>query len=150
MSVYKGRLFETIVGALVMFGFIGIFVGALYYKKCFMNDNAGPVYRIGANFTNIDGIQHGSAVKVAGVIIGRVASIKIDENYTASVWMDVGTKIPQGSTITVASEGILGARYLNVIPGSEDTFLQNGQSVEYTQSALNLEDMISKLIFHRK
>ena len=87
---------------------------------------------------------------MAGVKIGVVDSATIDpKTYLADVRMTIrrGVQLPKDSSITVSSESLLGGEYLSVQPGADETMLQPGQKVAYTQGAISLQDLLGKFIF---
>jgi len=89
---------------------------------------------------------------MAGVIIGRVDSVALANNDHATMVLRIhdGVKIAEDSFASVRTKGIIGDRYIRITQGSEDTFLEPGNEIEETESAINIEDLISKYIFSGK
>ncbi len=103
-------------------------------------------YKIKASFTSADGINVGSNIKIAGVNVGEVVNISINKvNYKAEVIMKIYTKIkiPTDSSASIQSTGFIGTKYIALNIGSEDIFIKDGESINYTQSSINLEKLIS-------
>lgn len=143
----KQARLETIVGFIVIIIAIGFFVFA--YNESNVSKSSGG-YKLIANFQNIDGITAGSDVKLAGINIGRVDSVTLnDDTYYASIQLliDDSIKIPADSSAIVSSSGLLGGRYIRINPGASDDNLVNGDKIRFTQSALNIEDLIGKLMY---
>ena len=90
---------------------------------------------------------------MSGVTIGRVASIELDpKRLNAKVTLDIYQEVNQISTDAVASiltAGLLGEKYVGIVPGAENIYLKNGDEIEQTQSALVLEDLIGKFLFNK-
>jgi phospholipid/cholesterol/gamma-HCH transport system substrate-binding protein len=143
----KQARLETIVGFIVIIIAIGFFVFA--YNESSGSKSSGG-YKLIANFQNIDGITAGSDVKLAGINIGRVDSVTLnDDTYYASIQLliDDSIKIPADSSAIVSSSGLLGGKYIRINPGASDDNLVNGDKIRFTQSALNIEDLIGKLMY---
>lgn len=143
----KQARLETIVGFIVIIIAIGFFVFA-YNESNVSRSSDG--YKLIANFQNIDGISVGSDVKLAGINIGRVDSLTLnDDTYYASIQLtiDESIKVPVDSTAIVSSSGLLGGKYIRINPGASDDNLVNGDKIRFTQSALNIEDLIGKLMY---
>lgn len=110
-------------------------------------------YRIKANFDNVGGLKIKAAVTVAGVRVGRVTGIAFDSNkYQAVVTMDIGgqfTNIPEDSSATILTSGLLGDQYIGLEPGGAEQYLKDGDVIRVTQSALVLEKLVSQVIFSK-
>ena len=107
-------------------------------------------YQLFARFENISGINQGSEVRIAGVKVGSVVNKSIDpKSYMAVVRVAIkfGIDIPSDSSIAIVSDGLLGSKYINITPGSDDTMLKSGGEIAFTQSSVNLETLIGKMIF---
>jgi phospholipid/cholesterol/gamma-HCH transport system substrate-binding protein len=112
----------------------------------FMRDT----YTITAKFTAVNGLRPGSNVEISGVYIGKVADISLDPTlYQAVVTMHVqnAVAIPLDSTAAVKTSGLIGDKYISIIPGGDDVFLQDNEVLMDTQAAIDIEEMISKYIF---
>ena len=115
---------------------------------------SGETYVLYAKFDNIGGLKTRSAVKVGGVIIGRVEDISLDtEDFTPLVTLSISTdylEFPDTSSVSILTSGLLGEQYIGLQPGfSFDGIesLQPGDFIEDTKSALVLEDLIGQFLF---
>lgn len=138
---------EVITGLVVLIVAVG-FLG--YAVANSGQTSVGGGYPLYASFNSIAGLNMGSDVRLAGVKIGVVDSATIDpKTYLADVKMTIrqGVQLPKDTSITVASESLLGGEYLSVQPGADETMLQPGQKVTYTQGAISLQDLLGKFIF---
>lgn len=110
-------------------------------------------YKITARFDNVGGLKVKAAVTMAGVRIGRVSAISFDsKTYQALVTMDVDGRyknIPKDSSASILTSGLLGDQYIGIEPGGDETYLQNGDTVLHTQSALVLEKLIGQVLFSK-
>jgi phospholipid/cholesterol/gamma-HCH transport system substrate-binding protein len=104
-------------------------------------------YRLKVSFSSADGISSGSDVKIAGVKIGEVISVSVNsKTFNADVVIKVYSKfkLPADSSALVQSSGLMGGKYIELSPGSDEENLKDGDTIKYTQSSLNLEKLISK------
>ncbi len=142
----KNNVIETILGAVVLI------VAGLFISFAISTADLKKVkgYSVTANFSNIDGITEGQDVRISGVNIGSVEKITLDEiTYLAQVTfsIDPSVQLPTDTVAKVSSEGLLGGKYMSLEPGGAEEFLKEGDQIQYTQSAVNLEEMIGKFIF---
>ena len=140
-------MIETSLGAVVLAG------AALFLGYALSTTDVGQVsgYKISANFSQITGITEGQDVRVAGVKVGSITKTVLDKNtYQAKVTMaiDPSVQLPTDTVAKISSEGLLGGKFLALEPGADEEMLKDGDQVEYTQSAANLEEMIGKFIFN--
>ena len=109
-------------------------------------------YTVTARFDNIGGLKPQAAVRSAGVVVGRVASIRFDdESFQANVEMamDERFKFPKDSSVKILTSGLLGEQYLGLEPGAEEATWAAGDEITQTQSALVLENLISQFLFSK-
>ncbi len=112
-------------------------------------DNEG--YRVIARFSDVSGLKVRSPVTLAGVNIGRVESIKFDnDRLDAVVTLRIRNEydhIPDDSDAGIVTAGLLGSKYIGIGPGGSETYLENNSEIEITQSAIVLEDVIGRFLF---
>ena len=140
------NLAETLTGAVVLV----VAVGFLGYAVA--NTGRTPVsgYSLHARFDRIDGMAVGADVRVAGVKVGSVTSARVDpQTYQAEIGFTVqnAVKLPRDTSAEITSDGLLGGKYLALVPGGDETMLAAGGSVTITQSAVSLEQLLGKFIF---
>ena len=114
--------------------------------------NVSESYRVHAHFTNIGGLKSKASVKSAGVLVGRVTSISLDtQSYEADVSMslDKRYKFPKDTFANILTSGLLGEQYVGLAPGGDSEMLKDGELIKQTQSAVVLEDLISKFIYNK-
>lgn len=108
-------------------------------------------YQVTARFDDVAGLKVRSPVTMAGVNVGRVESIVFDnERLDAVVTMRINSKfnmIPDDSDASILTAGLLGSKYVGLGPGGSDTYLEESSELEITQSAIVLEQMVSKFLF---
>ena len=137
---------ETILGAVVLIVAIGF--GAWAYGRSNVGDPGG--YELQARFDRADGLEIGGDVRVSGIRVGRVISQELDkQTFRALVRFSVqdGIEMPEDSSAAIVSTGLLGGRYLALVPGGADELLRDGGEIKLTQSAVNIEDLIGRFIY---
>jgi len=107
-------------------------------------------YEVTARFDNIGGLTMKAPVTLAGVTIGRVASIGIDaDDYSARITLQIDQahdNLPTDTSAAILTSGLLGAQYVGLDPGAEETYLKDGDRIEITQSAVVLEHLIGQIL----
>ncbi len=110
-------------------------------------------YQVQARFGSISGLKEGATVELAGVRIGTVSAIRLDpQSYQAIVEMSLvqGLELQEDSIASIRTAGIIGDRYVNIAPGGSDQRIPAGGEILETESAINLEELVSKYIFEKK
>ena len=113
-----------------------------------VQENGG--YELIARFDKVDGLERGSDVRISGIKIGTVLDQALDpETYRAEVRFSLreDVRLPADTSAAVVSNGLLGGKYLALVPGGDIEMLEPGDEVTLTQSAVNLEDLIGHMIF---
>ena len=142
----SNRLIETIAGAAV----IAVAVGFASYSYSRAGINTVEGYEIMASFNRIDGLAVGNDVRVSGVKVGTVTAQELDpKTYMAIVKMSVRSDLalPSDSSAKIASDGLLGGKFVALEPGGDIDMIQAGGEIEYTQGSVNLEDLIGQVIY---
>lgn len=146
------RLVELSVGIFMVLGIIALVLMAFRVSGLSMND-AGETYTVKARFENLGGLTERAKVSMAGVTIGRVTRVYLDnEWYSAVVEMEINKSMSTLSTDTSAAiltAGLLGEKYIGLTVGAEEEYLANGDWIEDTQSALVLEELIGRFLFNK-
>ncbi|MCH2546711.1 MAG: outer membrane lipid asymmetry maintenance protein MlaD [Alphaproteobacteria bacterium] len=139
-------LIETVMGAVVLAVAV-IFVLFVYEKR---NMSGGDGLDLVASFDNVSGISTGSDVRIGGIKVGTITNMVLNpDTYRANVSMRFSSNvaIPDDSSASIVSEGLLGGKFIQVVPGADDRMLEAGSEIRYTQSSVNLEEMIGKFMF---
>lgn len=109
-------------------------------------------YRLYAYFSSVAGLKKGAGVEMAGVMIGNVTSITLDtERLLAKVEIGIDEKIKLAEDVmaSVKTSGVIGDRYINLSPGGSETTLESGDTIFNTESAIDIEALVSKYIFNK-
>jgi len=109
----------------------------------------GSTYEVNARFTNIGGLKPGSPVLIAGVTVGRVEKINLDSQYAAIVRLNVkkDVHLPADTIASIKTSGLIGDKYIALSPGAESNELPPGGTISDTESAVDLESLISRFAF---
>jgi phospholipid/cholesterol/gamma-HCH transport system substrate-binding protein len=114
--------------------------------------NVSDTYKVHAYFSNIGGLKPKASIRSAGVLIGRVTSISLDTTrYEADVEMSLDKRyqFPKDTFANILTSGLLGEQYIGLVPGGDTAMLKNNDEVKQTQSAMVLEDLISKFMYSK-
>ncbi|MBM5812248.1 MAG: outer membrane lipid asymmetry maintenance protein MlaD [Gammaproteobacteria bacterium] len=146
------RAIELGTGLFVLLGFAALFfLVTQITSREFGLGSSG--YRVTAAFDQIGGLKIGAPVSMAGVTIGRVERIEYDfDRYQARVTLRIEEqydRIPEDSDAGIYTAGLLGGQYVGIGPGGADVFLADGAELQFTQSAVVLENLISKFLFSK-
>ena len=139
---------ETTVGLFLLIGVAAMIWLAL--KVGNWSPTTTHDYEVTARFDNIGGLTMKAPVTLAGVTIGRVASIGIDaDDYSARITLQIDQahdNLPTDTSAAILTSGLLGAQYVGLDPGAEETYLKDGDRIEITQSAVVLEHLIGQIL----
>ena len=142
-----GRTFvETIMGAVVLA------VAGIFLAFALSQSDIGMVkgYTLSANFATVGGLSTGSDVRINGIKIGTVTSQTIDQtSFNALVKFTVNPTIhlPKDTVASIASEGLLGSKFLKLDPGRSQDKIPEGGTLDNTKNFEALEDQVGKIIF---
>ena len=143
------RKIEFYVGLFVIVGFMS--VGYLIITIGEFNLFSQNHYLVHGYFSSATGLKTGARVEVAGVEIGTVSAIDIDrERLVAKVTFSVDNTIElsEDSIVSVKTSGIIGEKYLDILPGGSPISLEQGDEITNTESSLDIESLVRKFIFN--
>jgi len=141
---------DTLVGLFVASGIVGLFFLAMQVSNLssFIEQDG---YTVIAHFENSGGLKIKSPVSAAGVKIGQVSGIHFDpKTYESIVEMKINAQfneLPDDTTASIYTAGLLGEQYVNLVPGGSEDYLKDGSTIEITQSAIILEKVLGQYLF---
>jgi phospholipid/cholesterol/gamma-HCH transport system substrate-binding protein len=140
------NVIETVMGGVVLV------IAALFlvfaYTTAQVRATSG--YQVTAEFDRVEGIREGTDVRISGIKVGSVVAQTLDpKTYLAIVRMsiDPGIKLPTDTVAQIASSGLLGDKYMSLVPGAEEDTIPPGGKIARTQSPMSLENLIGQYIF---
>jgi len=147
----QNKLLDFWVGLFVLAGLLALAV-LTFQVGNFSTQSKDGSYLVVASFENIGGLTDKSPVRMAGVNIGRVASIDLDsDDYSAKVTMSIDAKhnnLPLDTSAAILTSGLIGANYVGLEPGGDFDYLEDGDAIEITQSAVVLENLIGRFLYN--
>jgi len=139
------------VGAFVAVGIAALFGLAMKVGNL-TGSQIGVTYNVTAAFGNIGSLKVRAPIKSAGVLVGRVESIKFDnKSYEAQVTLAIDTHydFPKDTFANIYTAGLLGDQYVGLDPGGDEAMLKNGDKITHTQDAVVLEKLISQFLYSK-
>ena len=123
-------------------------LGYLVSGKGVKNTEAGSSYEVNARFGRTDGLLVGDKVRMAGMNIGTVTNAVLDDKFHAILTLDIidSVKIPDDSSASIVSSGIMGNKYIEIEPGGSPDYIAPGGEFAYTQDAMVIEELIDRII----
>jgi phospholipid/cholesterol/gamma-HCH transport system substrate-binding protein len=115
------------------------------------NFSGNDAYSVTARFENVGSLKDRAPVAMSGVTIGRVTDVRFDpETLDAEVTFIIDNRygeIPDDSDASILTAGLLGSQYIGLQAGGSEFFLEEGSEIQFTQSAIVIENLISKYLF---
>jgi len=137
---------ETVMGAAVLL-VAAVFV---YFAYNTAQIKAVTGYEVSARFFKIGGLGKGSDVRISGIKVGTVIDTRLDPvTFDAVITMSISpdVKLPADTAATIASSGMLGDKYIMLLPGKETARLESGDTISSTKDFRSLEDQVGEIIF---
>jgi len=140
------NVIETVMGAVVL-AVAGFFV-VFAYTSADLGQVEG--YEVSASFSSVNGLTVGADMRIGGVRVGSVLSQELNaDTYLAEVRMsiDPAVRLPLDTAAVVASESLLGGRFMSLQPGAEEEYIPPGGTIQFTQSTPGLEELLGQAIY---
>jgi phospholipid/cholesterol/gamma-HCH transport system substrate-binding protein len=139
---------EMTVGVFMLIGMLCL--GYISVKLGKMELMGGNYYTVSAEFDSVSGLKEGARVEVAGVEVGKVDRISLDpksgDRAVALLKIKTGVNITDDVIASVRTSGIIGDKFIKLKPGGSDKFLANNGKIRETESAIDIEELISQFI----
>jgi phospholipid/cholesterol/gamma-HCH transport system substrate-binding protein len=138
---------EATVGFFLLIGIISLAYISVRLGKLEVLGTKG--YTVYAEFEQAGGIKPGANIQIAGVTIGRVTGISLDKNYEAlvSFEIDSGIKLQEDAIASIKTSGLIGEKFVQITPGASEKYISAGGKIRETESAIDIESLISKYVF---
>ncbi len=152
--MHHSKSIETVVGVFIAIGLGALLVLAMRVSNLTVASfSGGQSYEVTARFQNIGGLKVRAPVKMAGVLVGRVAGIGFDNaSYEAEVVLAIDrqySQIPADTSASIYTAGLLGEQYIGLEPGGDEEFLTGGSQITMTESAVVLERIIGQFLYNK-
>jgi phospholipid/cholesterol/gamma-HCH transport system substrate-binding protein len=140
---------ETAVGIFIIVGLL-----CLAYVSIKLGDVelfGTKQYIVKARFTNIAGLTEGSQVEIAGVPVGKVSKINLNNDQAVvELLINPDVKIQEDSIASIRTQGLIGDKYVKISPGGSEEYVKPNGFISDTESTVDIEELISKYIFEKK
>lgn len=139
---------EIFVGIFLLIGFVALSWLALQLGEIPWLTGS-KTYQLAAEFNNVSGVKVGADVQVAGVVVGKVRQLQLNDEHQAMVIMQLDKQlvVPVDSIASVKSQGIIGDKYIQITLGGDENVYKPGGTIVDTESSVDLESLISKFAF---
>jgi len=137
---------ETVMGAVVLM-VAGMF---LFFAYSSAEVKSVRGYEVSAAFYKIGGLNKGGDVRISGIMVGTVTEQGLDpDTFDAVIKMSISpnVKLPVDTVASIASEGMLGGKYVRLEPGNAKTYIEEGGAITKTKDFRSLEDQVGEIIF---
>ena len=136
---------KKILLGLLLFLFLGSWLFLAH--KGSVSEKESSDFILYAEFKKADGLMNGAQVRLGGMPVGYVSEQKFADNFQVKVTLSFDKKfeIPVDSSITIETDGLLGAKHVELTPGADEEMLESGDTLAYTQDVLLLDELLNKL-----
>ncbi|MBQ8750373.1 MAG: MCE family protein [Alphaproteobacteria bacterium] len=136
------------IGIVSLIAIIIMVFMTISHNASIKKEGDGNTYKVYASFGRTDGLNVGDVVRMSGVSIGRVIASELDADYNSKLTFEIGDeyKIPDDSSASIISFGLIGGKYVEIDVGGSEDFLRSGDSISYTQDALVVEELLDRII----
>lgn len=136
---------KEIIAGTVLVVLLGGLLGFVHAKSAVEND--ARAFYLYAPFSKADGLMNGADVRIAGIKVGEVEGQKLGNGYQVLVKLGFDKKIELSvdSSAVIETDGLLGSKYLEIVPGADEEMLESGDEIAYTQDAVILTELMDKV-----
>ena len=141
----KKNYLESVLGLMTL-----ILAVSFLLKFIDINTENNETYDLRAKFLKAGGVVIGNDVKMRGVKIGVIKNVSLDKDFFAVIDFSVYNEVnvPKDSSVKIASDGILGNKYLSITPsGDLSVVLNEKDEIRKVEDYESIEDQVSKIIF---
>lgn len=141
---FKNGIYKKFIPLFVIFSLV--LVGQIIKSKS--KKTSPKSYVVYALFSDVSGLSKDAPVMVSGYQIGYVYKIDLDKNLTPKIAMKIFNKytLPSDSSAAILTDGLFGKKYLEITPGGMEDALKNGDEIVFSQSSIDILDIIDKYL----
>lgn len=146
----KNAVIETIAGLVVLICFVSLF-SFVYSRKQIKPEATN--FQLYARFNKVDGIKEGALVQLSGIPVGYVTDMVLDPFYGVILTLSFNKpmELPTDTAAIIETNGLVGAKFIELVPGGEEDVLKHGSTIGYTQDVLLIDDLLNHVLeFMRK
>ena len=133
---------KKIVSSVFVYLLLFLAIAKLYdYFKILKKDN---FYVLTADIKHTDELKSGAFVRLSGVDVGNVSKLELLPDFSVRVFMQIDNtiQIPDDSSVAIYTDGLIGAKYVAILPGGSMDYMKNGDEFEFAQDSVNITEMI--------
>ena len=137
---------ELIVGIFIVLGFFSITYTTISIGGIQIFGSSH--YSLMASFTTVAGLKEGATIEIAGVEIGKVKQISLQNGVAqVNLAIDPKIKIESDSLVSIRTKGLIGEKFVKITLGAEEEYLEDGDEISDTESSLEIEELIGKFLY---
>lgn len=143
----ENKIVNAGVGAFLLLAGVSIMFIAFYASTPDWKDFGG--YALYGNFDEAAGLKARAPVRIAGVQVGEVTSVELTDSYQAKVTMNIsqeGLELSRDTSAHIYTEGLLGVRYVSLVPGFDEDYMSSGDEIVNTSSGFVLESLVGQYL----
>lgn len=147
MNAAKREIYEIWIGAVIITALV-VLVVLVFSQSAFSDGH----YLISARFSRADGLSTGSMVRAAGVPVGQIEELRLDENFRALTVLKIedGVVLDTDATASIVTDGLFGQKFIQLDIGGGDAVIGEGSEIVFTEDSLVLEDLLELIISRAK
>ncbi len=140
-KIFVGLLFTVLLA-----------VSMVFLHERSVTSQASRGFTLYAYFNKIDGVTSGAEVRLGGLNVGRVVSQSFANDYQIKVEMALNDNyaLPVDSSVQIETDGLMGPKHIEIVPGADDELLHDGDAFGYTQDVMILNDLLEKVVAYMR
>ena len=145
----KREHLEIAVGVFILIGILSL--GYLSFRLGKIDMFKTGYYTVYAEFDKVGGIKKGSVVEIAGVPVGSVEKVTLNNKYQAVLELKIlsSIKLPDDSIASIRTKGLIGEKYIQITPGGSEQYIAQNGKIRETESSIDIEEVLSKYVFSK-
>lgn len=130
--------------------FLGVWMGVLHGRS--LKEQSHKGFTLYAYFNKTDGLSNGAEVRLGGLNVGHVVSQSFSNDYQIKIEIALKKdfELPVDSSVQIETDGLMGAKHLEIVPGADDELLADGEAFGYTQDVMILNDLLEKVVAYMR
>ncbi len=137
-----GKTLKKVFFTLFLYCFFAFVIIRVYQYYDKIDNN--KYYTLYANVKKTDELKEGGVVRLSGVDVGYISKLELMKDFSVKIYMEIDKSIfiPDDSTVAIYTDGLMGDKYVTILPGGSNDYLENGDFFDYAQDSVNISEML--------